>query len=64
MFINKAAFKSKTLWVSLIIALAPLFPAVREILVANPEAASMVVGGVVAFLRVITKQPIVLTEDK
>lgn len=61
---NKAALKSKTLWVSLVIALAPLFPEVQEVIKHNPEAAGAIVGVAVAFLRLITKKPIVMVEDK
>ncbi len=57
---NKSALKSKTLWVSIIVAIAPLFPSVRAILVANPESAGLIVAGVFSVLRVLTGKPLVL----
>ena len=58
MKINKSYFKSKTLWVSLIMAIAPIFPQVQEIIVSKPEVVGMVVGGVFSLLRVATTQPL------
>ena len=60
---DKSALKSKTLWVSLIVALAPLFPAVRELIAANPEAVSALVGFIFGVLRLTTTQSIVLKRE-
>ena len=61
---NKSYLKSKTLWVSLICILAPIYPPIQDVVVANPEVVGMVVGGVFALLRLITGKPLVLKEDK
>ena len=61
---NKSYAKSKTLWVSLILLIAPFFPEVQHIMKDNPEAAGAVVAGVFSFLRLITKKPLVYEEDK
>lgn len=44
---------SKTIWAGLIVAVAPFFPPVQAALVANPEIASVVVGAVFSFLRLL-----------
>ena len=45
---------SKTLWMSLIVAVAPFFPPAQAVLIANPEITYVVVGGIFAVLRVIS----------
>lgn len=55
---NKSIFKSKTIWVSLLLAIAPVFPPVQIALLANPEIAGIVVGGIMAALRLITTKPV------
>jgi hypothetical protein len=49
---------SKTLWCSLIVAVAPLFPPLQAVIVANPEITSLAVGGLFAILRLFTKKPL------
>lgn len=61
---DKSVLKSKTLWVSLIVALAPLFPQVRDLVAKNPEAVASVVGAIFAVLRISTSQPLTLSSDK
>lgn len=51
---------SKTLWAGLIVAIAPFFPPVQAIVVANPEIASIAVGAIFSALRLVTKKPVVL----
>jgi hypothetical protein len=46
-----APWESKTLWVSLIVAVAPLFPPAQAFIVANPTAVAGAVGAVFAALR-------------
>lgn len=60
---DKSALKSKTLYVSIIVALAPLFPPVRELIAANPEAVSAFVGFVFGILRMVTNKAIVLKRE-
>jgi hypothetical protein len=54
----KSPWFSKTLWCSVIIAVAPFIPPVQAVIVAHPEIVSVAVGGLFALLRVVTKQPI------
>jgi hypothetical protein len=50
----KKPWMSKTLWVALIMAVAPLFPPIGVFVAANPATVSLVVGAVFAGLRLIT----------
>lgn len=60
---QKKLWESKTLWVNLIMALSAMFvPAVKEFIVANPEAVTMIFTGINFLLRIITKGKIVLRE--
>jgi len=61
---NKSYLKSKTLYVSLIVALLPLFPEVQDQIKDNPEYIGMIVGTIFGFLRVVTKGKIVLKEEE
>lgn len=54
------AYKSKTLWVSLLVALAPFVPPLQVLILANPEVASLIVGGVFAGLRLTTSKKVVV----
>ena len=47
-------WESKTLWVSLIVAVAPLFPPAQAFIIANPTAVAGAVGAVFAALRLWT----------
>lgn len=60
---DKSVLKSKTLWVSLIVAIAPLFPVVQDIVSKNPEAVAGIVGAVFAILRITTTQPVTFTNS-
>ncbi len=55
----KSPLKSKTIWVSVIVAVAAFFPSVQVAISANPEIVGMVVGGIFAVLRLITKGKVV-----
>lgn len=63
MKVNKSYFKSKTLWVSLIVAVAPFFPEAQELIAAKPEMVGAVVGAVFGFLRIITGKPLGLEDS-
>lgn len=51
---DKSILKSKTFYVSLVVALAPLFPAVQALVAANPEMVGAVLGGVFTVLRLVS----------
>jgi len=55
---EKSILKSKTFWVSLMVALAPLVPGLREWITTNPESFSGVVGAMFAGLRLITNSKV------
>ena len=55
---NKKPWESKTLWISLIMALAPLCPPVQAVIVANPELVAIAVSAVFAGLRLMSSKPI------
>ncbi len=61
---DKSYLKSKTLWVSLIVALVPLFPSLAAQIKAHPDYAYQAVAVIFGVLRVVTKGKIVLVEDK
>lgn len=50
----KKVWKSKTFWVAIISALAPLVPEIQEWISANPEAYAAFLGLIFAALRSIT----------
>ncbi len=52
---SKNPLQSKTLWVSLIVAVAAFFPGVQALVASNPEIIGVVVGGIFAVLRLVTK---------
>ncbi len=58
---DKSILKSKTFYVALIVALAPLFPAVNQFISASPEAFSATLGMVFTFLRLISKDKVVIS---
>ena len=51
---DKKWWQSKTLWTTCIVAGAGFYPPVQALVVANPELAGVVVGGIFAILRVIS----------
>lgn len=57
---DKVLWKSKTLWVSLILAIAAFFPVVRDFVAANPVVFEVVVAGVFAVLRFVSKGKILI----
>ena len=57
---NKAVLKSKTFYLGLITALAPLFPGASEVISSNPEIVAQVLGGVIIVLRFFTKDKVVI----
>ena len=60
------AWKSKTLWASLIVAAAPLFPPAQVLIAANPDIALGIVSALFAFLRMLNgkKIPVIGTSGK
>lgn len=58
---TKPAWTSKTVWISLIVALAAFFPPVAAWIAGNPEAFGSIVGSVFLALRLITSGKISIT---
>lgn len=61
---NVPAWKSKTLWAALIVAVAPVFPPAQALIAANPEIVGAIVGGIFAVLRVFTSKPVLKKKHK
>ena len=59
---QKTVLKSKTFYFGLLSAIAPLFPAVADILKDHPAEIGMVWGTLTILLRLVTKSKLVLTE--
>lgn len=57
---TKSAFKSKTLWTALIVAVCGFFPPVSQFIQSNPEAFAAIVAAVFTGLRIITKDKVVI----
>lgn len=57
---EKSVFKSKTLWANLILAIIAFIPSVR--VVVTEEVLLQVMVGLNIFLRVVTKDKVVLFE--
>lgn len=49
---KKELLKSKTIWVSIFVALSGFFPPLQALIVANPEIASSAIGALFGILRV------------
>lgn len=49
---KKELLKSKTIWASLLVALSGFFPPLQALIIANPDIATAVVGGLFGILRV------------
>ena len=56
--LGKKPWLSKTLWVSLIFAIAPFVPPISAFIAAYPSAVGVAVSGVFAALRFMTKDKI------
>lgn len=52
---DKKPYESKTLWVALVAAIAAFFPGVQGWISAHAEAYGMILAGVFAGLRMVTK---------
>lgn len=55
---NKAPYKSKTLWVNLLMAVAAFFPAAQAVIQNHPEAVMAGFGIINMVLRLVTKDKI------
>lgn len=55
LIVPKKPWQSRTNWAALIVAASAFVPAVHDWVVANPEMYSMLLGGLFAGLRFITK---------
>ena len=56
---KKAVLLSKTFWLGLATAFAPLVPAVKPLIENNLDAALAIIGALIVAFRFITKKPIV-----
>lgn len=56
----KKLWKSKTLWVNLVMAVAAFIPGIGEMISQNPEAAGSLVAIVNVILRLVTKDKVVI----
>ena len=59
---KKSVFKSKTFWMNLILAIAPLFPFLEPVLNEQVLVQIFAIGNIV--LRMKTSQPVGLRGDK
>ena len=59
----KKPWQSKTLWIGLVVAIAPFFPPAQAVLIANPELVGMFVGALFAGLRVVSEKKLVLKKQ-
>ena len=57
---DKKIWQSKTLWMSLIVAILAFFPSVQIFATKNPEAVGTILGLVFSALRLLTKGKIVI----
>ncbi len=57
---EKSVLKSKTFYLGLVTALAPLFPVIGEFVAANLELVGIVWGGLAVVIRFFTKDKIKL----
>jgi xanthine/uracil permease len=52
---SKVLWKSKTLWASLVVAVAAFFPSVQALVASNPEIVGTGLALVFGVLRLVTK---------
>lgn len=58
---DKKPWQSKTLWISVVVALLPLVPSVSQLVATNPELVSMCLGALFGVLRLVSKDKIVIS---
>lgn len=56
----KEPWKSKTIWISLLVALSAFNPPIQKIISENPEVFSSAVGILFGLMRLISKDKIVI----
>lgn len=57
----KKPWQSKTVWLGIVVAILPLFPSISMLVSSNPEAVSMMLGGLFTVLRFISKDKIIIS---
>lgn len=57
---TKKPWQSKTNWIALIVAISSFYPPLTQLISSNPETFASVVSGIFLFLRLITKEKIVI----
>lgn len=58
--VDKSILLSKTFWIGVITALAPLFPPVQTWIIENPQAFAAIIGVIFIILRKVTHKPVTL----
>lgn len=61
---TKSIWLSKTVWMSILTAAAPLYPPVGAFVSANPAVTSFIVGAVFTGLRFVTDTKVVAKKKK
>ncbi len=57
---DKKPWQSKTLWVALLVAIAPFYPPINAVVASNPELVSIGLGFLFTGLRLLSKDKIVI----
>jgi hypothetical protein len=60
----KSVFSSKTMWINFAMAIASLFPPVKEWVESNPDNSIVLLASVNMILRYITQQKVSLFPEK
>jgi hypothetical protein len=55
---SKKIWQSKTVWVSILVAIAPLYPPLGAFVTESPAIASFIVSTIFGALRLVTNKPI------
>ena len=58
--VEKKPWQSKTIWMGIIVAIAPLIPVVNDFVKGSPEMVGVILGAVFSLLRLISKDKIVI----
>ncbi len=53
---SKKPWESKTIWAAILVAAAPLFPPIAQVVILNPTLCSALVGLLFTGLRLVTEK--------
>jgi len=56
----KFAWQSKTLWAAILVAAAPMFPPIAQVVISNPTLCSALVGTIFGVLRMVTDKAVTI----